>query len=191
MPRIQKLDPASAPQKTKDLLAAVKVQFGGVPNLIAAMAHSSAALGGYLGLAGALAAGELQPALREQIAVAVAGANSCDYCASAHVMLGAKAGIPKDEIERNLTGASNEPRTAAALAFVTGIVRERGHLADADLEAVRAAGFSEGEIVELVAHAALNIFTNYFNHIADTEIDFPRVSTARATAGKAGASAEA
>src|SRR5450631_1514986 len=126
MPRIQKLDPVSAPQKTKDLLAAVKVQFGGVPNLIAAMSHSSAALGGYLGLAGALAAGELQPALREQIAVAVAGANSCDYCASAHVMLGAKAGIAKDEIERNLTGASNEPRTAAALAFVTGIVRERG-----------------------------------------------------------------
>ncbi|MGO9675517.1 MAG: carboxymuconolactone decarboxylase family protein [Methylocella sp.] len=155
------------------------------------MAHSSAALGGYLGLAGALAAGELQPALREQIAVAVAGANSCDYCASAHVMLGAKAGIPRDEIERYLTGVSIDPRTAAALNVVTKIVRERGHLADADLEAIRAAGFSEGEIVELVAHAAMNIFTNYFNHIAGSEIDFPLVRTTRAAAEKAAAPAEA
>jgi uncharacterized peroxidase-related enzyme len=182
MQRIQKLDLTSAPQKAKDLLTAVKSQMGGVPNLIVTMAHSPAALGGYLGLAGALGGGGLEPKLREQIAVAVAGANSCDYCASAHTMLGKKAGVSQDEIKRNLSGASGDAKTGAALAFVTRIVRERGRLADADLKAVRDAGFSEEEIVEMVAHTAMNVFTNYFNHIAATEIDFPIVHASHADA---------
>ncbi len=177
MQRIQKVDVAKAPHKSKDLLAAVKTQMGVVPNLMASMAHSPAALGGYLGLAGALAGGALDPKLREQIAVAVAGANSCDYCASAHTLLGKNAGVAKDEIGRNLLGQSANAKTAAALAFVVKIVRERGHLADADLAAIRAAGFSEEEIVEMIAHTATNIFTNYFNHIARTDIDFPLVET--------------
>lgn len=182
MQRIQKVDAVTAPQKTKDLLAAVKTQMGGVPNLISTMAQSPAALAGYLGLSRGLGGGALDPKLREQIAVAVAGANACDYCASAHTMLGKKAGVSKDEIERNLAGASGDAKTAAALAFVVKIVRERGHLTDGDLAAVRAAGFSEEEIVEMVGHTAMNVFTNYFNHIARTDIDFPLVGTTRAAA---------
>jgi uncharacterized peroxidase-related enzyme len=178
MQRIQKVDPVSAPQKTKDLLTAVKTQMGGVPNLLLTLAQSPAALGGYLGLSGPLGAGALKPDLREQIAVAVAGANACDYCASAHTMLGKKAGVSQDEIGRNLNGASNDAKTAAALAFVTTIVRERGRLSNADIKAVRDAGYSDEEIVEMIAHIGLNLFTNYFNHIAETEIDFPLVNTA-------------
>lgn len=182
MQHIAKLEPTSATGKTKDLLTKVEAQMGGVPNLIATLAHSPAALGGYLGLSGALADGVLPPRLREQIAIAVAGSNTCDYCASAHSLLGKKAGVPQDEIARNLSGASNDTETAAALAFVTKIVQERGRLDAADLGAIRDAGFSDEEIVEMVAHAAMNIFTNYFNHIAGTEIDFPLVTTARAAA---------
>jgi len=182
MQRIARLDPTSVSGTTKDLIAKVKAQMGGVPNLIATMAHSPAALGGYLGLSGALAGGVLPSRLREQLAIAVAGANTCDYCASAHSLLGKKAGVPHDEIARNLAGASTDTKTAAALAFATKIVHERGRLEAADLGAVRDAGFSDEEIVELVAHAAMNIFTNYFNHIAGTEIDFPLVTTARAAA---------
>ena len=182
MQRIQKIDVAAASPQTKNLLAVVKTQMGGVPNLILTMAHSPAALGGYLGIAGALAKGVLDPKLREQIAVAVAGANACDYCASAHTLLGKNAGIDRDELHQNLTGVSADPKTGVALAFVVKIVRERGHISDADLAAVRSAGFSEDEIIELVTHTAMNIFTNYFNHIARTEIDFPIVATTRAAA---------
>lgn len=182
MQRIAKLDPTSVSGATKDLLAEVEAQMGGVPYLIATMAHSPAALGGYLGLSGALAGGVLPPKLREQIAIAVAGANTCDYCASAHSLLGKKAGVPHDEIERNLAGTSSDTKTAAALAFVVKIVHERGRLDSEDLGAVRAAGYSDEEVVEMVAHAAMNIFTNYFNHIAGTEIDFPLVTTARVAA---------
>lgn len=182
MQRIQKVDAATAPQKTKDIFAAVKAQMGMVPNLIATMAHAPAAVSGYLGLAGALGSGVLDRRLREQIAVAVAGANACDYCASAHTLLGRNAGVTQDEIARNLSGASNDAKTAAALAFAVKIVRERGHISDADLAIARAAGFSEEEIVEIVAHVAINIFTNYFNHIAGTEVDFPLISARPAAA---------
>lgn len=182
MQRITKLGTASASAKTKSLLDAVKTQMGGVPAILQTMAHAPAALGGYLGFATALAGGVLPAALREQIAVAVAGANACDYCASAHTALGQKAGITKGELACNLRGEASDAKTAAALAFVRAIVTKRGQLADADLARVRDAGFADEEVVELIAHTALNIFTNYFNHIAATEIDFPVVSTAHAEA---------
>lgn len=178
MQRIQKIDAAAAPQKAVDLLQAVKARMGWVPAFIQTMANAPAALAGYLGLASVLDEGALPPALREQIAVAVAGANGCDYCASAHTMLGERRGISTTELVRNLSGTASDPKTNAALAFVGAIVSTRGRLADADLAAVRAAGYTEEEIVELVAHTAMNIFTNYFNSIAEPEMDFPRVRTA-------------
>ncbi|RME68876.1 MAG: carboxymuconolactone decarboxylase family protein [Alphaproteobacteria bacterium] len=182
MQHIQRIDTANASPKAAELLSAVRKQMGGVPNILATMAQSPAALGGYLGFAGALAAGKLAPSLREQIALAVAGANRCDYCASVHTALGGKQGLSRDELSRNLRGRSAEPKTDAALQFVSRIVSARGHIAAADLAAVRDAGFDDEAIVEIVAHTALNIFTNYFNHVAGTEIDFPVVETARAHA---------
>lgn len=177
MQRIERINQDAAPAKTAELLAAVKRQMGGVPNILATMARSPAALGGYLGLAGALAGGSLDPRLREQLALVVAGTNGCDYCASAHSALGRKQGLASDELARNLSGESADPRTRAALAFARQVLASRGKVADADLAAVREAGFDDEQIVEIVAHTALNTFTNYFNHVADTEIDFPLVST--------------
>lgn len=182
MQRIERISEAQAPQKTAQLLATVKKQMGGVPHILATMAQSPAALGGYLGFAGALAGGVLPAALREQIAVAVAGANRCDYCASVHTALGARQGLTADELDRNLQGRSADAKSQAALAFATRIVAVRGHVSDDDLAAVRRAGFAEEEIVEIVAHTALNLFTNYFNHIAGTELDAPAVRTNRAAA---------
>ena len=176
MQNITQLDAASASPKTQDLLTAVRKQMGGVPNLIATMAHSSAALGGYLGLAGALAGGTLSNAHREQIALVVAGANACDYCASAHTALGKRAGLSADEMARNLLGNSSDPKTAALLDFAREFVRLRGRTSPAQLAALSAAGFDHEAVVEIVANIALNIFTNYFNHVAGTEIDFPLVS---------------
>jgi AhpD family alkylhydroperoxidase len=134
-------------------------------------------LEGYLAFNSALGRGVLPAGLREQIAVAVAGANECDYCASAHTALGKGAGVSAEELARNLQGGSADGKTQKALRFVRTVVSKRGHVSDADVLALREAGFNDAEVVEIVAHIGLNMFTNYFNHIADTEIDFPVVRT--------------
>lgn len=177
MQNIPQIDATSAPAKTQDLLNAVRKQMGGVPNLLATLAQSSAALGAYLGFAGALAGGSLSNAHREQIALAVAGANACDYCASVHSALGKVAGLSTDELAKNLLGKSSDPKTAALLTFAREFVRLRGRTSAAQLSTLSAAGFNHEAVVEIVASIALNIFTNYFNHIAGTEIDFPLVNS--------------
>lgn len=177
MQNIPQIDAASAPAKTQDLLKAVKQQMGGVPNILATMAQSSAALGGYLGFAGALAAGSLSNAQREQISLAVAGANACDYCASVHTALGKGVGLSIGEMAQNLLGKSSDAKTAALLTFARDFVRLRGQTTAAQLATLTAAGFDHEAVVEIVANIALNIFTNYFNHIAGTEIDFPLVNS--------------
>ncbi|MCA9289686.1 MAG: peroxidase-related enzyme [Phycisphaerales bacterium] len=175
MPRLTALAPADAPPKARPLLENVRKGLGMVPNLMATLAHAPAALQAYLGFSQALGGGTLDAPLRERIALAVAGANSCGYCASAHTALGAAAGLPKDELARNLRGDSNDPRAAAAIDLALAIVAKKGVVGDDDLAAAREAGLTDGEIVEVVANVALNIFTNYLNHVADTVIDFPVV----------------
>jgi uncharacterized peroxidase-related enzyme len=175
--RIRAVDADTAPEATKALLAAVTKQMGGVPNILAAMAQSRAALDGYLGFASGLGKGSFSAALRTPIAHAVAGANACDYCASVHSAVGQRAGLSVEETRRNLTGQASESKNAAVLALARSIVKKRGQLVDSDLTAFHAAGYGSDALVELVANVALNIFTNYFNHIAGTEIDFPHVSS--------------
>ena len=181
MPRIQPLQPTQADEKTKKLLEGVQRGMGMVPNMFKTFAHSSAALAGYLNLNQALS-GALTPALREQIALAVAGFNGCDYCASAHTLLGGNAGIADEELTANLAGRSSDVETQAGLAFALAVVERHGRVTDGDLELIKAAGFTDQQVVEIVAVVALNLFTNYFNHVAGTENDFPVVETAAATA---------
>ncbi len=182
MQRIPRVDPTNAPVRTQDLLAQVRKQMGGVPNLVATLAQSPAALAGYLGFAGGLATGSLSAAHREQISIAVGGANACDYCVSAHTALGKRLGLSPDELRLNLMGRSGEPKTAALLGFVRELVRDRGHVSDQALDVLTTAGFDDEAVVEIVANVALNTFTNYFNHVAGTEIDFPLVETKTALA---------
>jgi uncharacterized peroxidase-related enzyme len=176
MPRIQPVDPVTATGKAKDLLDGVQKAFGATPNLMRTMATAPAVLDAYLVFSGALRGGGLPPAVREAVALAVAGENGCGYCASAHTFLAGKAGVAKDELARNLAGASADPRTAAVLALARRIVATRGQVADADLAAARAAGLDDGAIVETVALVALNVLTNYLNNLAQTAIDFPMVT---------------
>jgi uncharacterized peroxidase-related enzyme len=175
MPRLTALATTEAPAAAQPLLENVRRSLGLVPNLLATLAHSPAALQSYLSFSQAIGGASLSATLREQIALAVAGENTCDYCASAHTALGKAAGIPDDELALNLRGDSNDAKAKAALDFSRDIVLRRGRVSDKSLAAVRGAGFSEAEIVEIVVTVALNIFTNYFNHVAETEIDFPVV----------------
>lgn len=182
MPRLNAVDPARATGKAKDLLDAVKAKLGLTPNMIRTMAGSPAVLEGYLGFGTALGGGSLPLGLREQIALAVAEANRCDYCLSAHTALGRLAGLKDEETARSRKGASADPKEDAALKFAIAVVAGKGDVADEEFARVRRAGFSDGEIAEILAHVALNVFTNYFNKAAETAIDFPRVEAARKTA---------
>ncbi|MBY0402665.1 MAG: carboxymuconolactone decarboxylase family protein [Cyanobacteria bacterium] len=177
MPRIQpNLHPDS---KTQEQLNGVKKMMGSLPNLFTTMAHSPAGLSYYLGAMQAMEHTTLTPALREQLAVAVAGTNHCDYCASAHTALGKLKNISGEELTCNLHAESHDPKVQAALVFAKAIVAERGMVSDTELKAVRSAGYSDCEVIEILMVTSVNIFTNYFNHLAQTEVDFPAVKTGK------------
>lgn len=171
----------AAPAAARPLLEGVQKMLGSVPNLFRITANSPASLEGYLGLNGALAKGSLSPQTRERIALAVAQINGCDYCLSAHSYLARNlAKLDDAEIAANRNGSSGDPRADAAVRFAARLVRERGQVSDADVTAVRMAGYSDEEIVEIVAHVALNTLTNYLNEAFRTPIDFPVVSASAA-----------
>jgi uncharacterized peroxidase-related enzyme len=168
---------AASPVASQPLLEAVNKQIGSVPNLFRVVGNSPAALEGYLGLNGALGKGKLEAKTRERIALAVAELNGCDYCLSAHAYLGKNlAKLDDAEILANREGGSSDPKADAALRFAAKVVVARGHVTDADVAAVKAAGYDDAQVMEIVAHVALNTLTNYVNEVAKTEIDFPVVN---------------
>jgi uncharacterized peroxidase-related enzyme len=168
---------AASPAAARPLLEAVDKQLGLVPNMFRVLANSPAALEGYLGLNGALAKGAIDAKTRERIALAVAEANGCDYCLSAHTYLGKNvAKLDDAEIAASREGASSDPKANAAVRFAAQVVRARGHVNDSDVEALRSAGYDDGQVVEIVLHVALNTLTNYVNEVAKTVVDFPVVT---------------
>ncbi|MGE7370387.1 carboxymuconolactone decarboxylase family protein [Neorhizobium sp. NPDC001467] len=182
MTRITLIDPSNATTEVTPQLDQIKSTFGVVPNMFKAVANSPAALNSMWGAFGALGSGRLGAKLGEQIAVAVADRNNCHYCLAAHTALGRKAGATSQEMAAAQAGRSEDPRTAAALAFVVKTVEERAELSDADFDALRAAGFDDEDIVEIIAHIALNLFTNYINVALDVPVDFPGVKLTRSAA---------
>ena len=138
-----------------------------------AMAQSPAVLDGYMALSVALIKGRLGKRLGEELALTLAGTNRCDYCASAHGATGKLAGLTEVDVAAALKGKAEDAREAAALKFASAVVEKRGRIDDADFKAVTDAGFTPGEVSEIVAHVVVNIFTNYFNNVARTEIDPP------------------
>ncbi len=178
MSRLHAVDPSTATGKAKDLLDAVKGKLGIVPNMTRVMATSPAVLESYLGFSGALAGGLLDAKTREQLALLIGQENHCNYCLSAHTAIGKMVGLNHDQIVASREGDGSSPRTTAALTFAKRVLEAKGQVSEADLAAVSDAGFSDGEISEIIAHVALNVFTNYFNIAADVDIDFPKVSYA-------------
>lgn len=180
MQRIPAIDPTTATGDVKAALDAVKAKLGGVPNIFKTMAVAPSVLAGYLAFSEAAGTGHLPAGIREQIALVCASTNGCDYCASAHQALGKMAGLSPDDIAKALQAEANDAKASAALTFAKAVLADRGNVSDAALAAVRAAGYSDAEVLEIVANVALNVFTNYFNLVAGTDVDFPRVSTRRA-----------
>lgn len=180
MSRIAIPDRADAPAGSQVILAAVDAQLGVTPNLFRLAAVSPAALAGMTSLSGALAKA-LDVKTRNRIAIAVAQVNGCDYCLSAHTYLGLNlTRLPAEEIVLNRQGASSDAKAGAAVAFAAKVAETRGKVGDADLAAVKAGGFTEAQIVEIVAVVAENFLTNLLNNVAQTDIDFPVFHTAGA-----------
>lgn len=176
MSRINPVERETTNDRLRKTFDAIQQQLGVVPNMMRTMAQSPAVLEAYLAFGAALRKGLLPAALQEQIALAVAEANACDYCLSAHAVLGRGAGLSTEEVDASREGRAADPRAAAALTFARAVVERRGAATDQDVARVRAAGFGDGEIAEILAHVGLNVFTNYFNRAVQTDVDFPLVS---------------
>lgn len=157
----------------RELLDATRRQLGRVPNLYAAMAHSPIALQGYLDFRGALQQGVLAPRMRERVALLTAQLNDCDYCVAAHTFRGGKIGMSADDLLATRRAHSDDAKTAAALRLVKALVLRDTASAETALTEVWQAGWTEEEVGEIVAHVALNVFSNVFKQIAEPPLDFP------------------
>lgn len=182
MSRVPLVNRDTATGARKSLLDQVHGAFGATPHMFRAVANSPAALQSMWGSFGALGGGVIGARLGEQIAVAVADRNACAYCLAAHTALGRKAGASAEEMAAAQVGESSDPKTAAALRFALKLVDARGQVSEADVQALRDAGFDDERIVEILAHVALNLFTNYVNVAFAVPVDFPAVELRRAVA---------
>ncbi|AOW15272.1 alkylhydroperoxidase [Hydrogenophaga crassostreae] len=178
MSRIAPVALAQADPTTQATLNGVKAKLGMVPNLFATFARSPAALNGYLAFSDALSKGRLSAAQRELIALAVGQTNACQYCLSAHTLIGKGAGLSDAAMRDARSGTADNAHDKALVELAVKIVRQRGVLADSDLADAAANGVDHGLVIEVTANVALNVLTNYTNHIAGTDVDFPVVAVA-------------
>ena len=174
MSRLKTVKYEEATGQARELLDAVKTKLGRTPNIMCVMANAPSVLQAYLGFSGALQEGVLSPTLRERIALAVSEVNGCGYCVDAHTAIGKMAGLDDQALMDSRKGTAADPKEDAAVKFSLKLVEKRGWADDADVEALRTAGYGDAEIAEITANVALNLFTNYFNHVADTKSDFPK-----------------
>ncbi|MCK3781130.1 peroxidase-related enzyme [Ensifer sesbaniae] len=176
--RIPSIQPNAAAGKTAALFDSIKAKIGLVPNIYKVLAQSPTGLDGVLQFSGALAGGNLDAATRERIALAVANVNGCDYCNAAHTAVAKSLKLSDEEIEANRQGYSSDARATVAVAFARKVAMTRADVSEADIQALRQAGYSDAQIVEIVLNVAFNVVTNYVNEAFQIDIDFPRVAPA-------------
>ena len=176
MNRINVVTQDTANSEQKALLEAIQTKLGMIPNFLKIFANSPVALRAFLGLYGVANEGSLDAATRVRIAVAVAQQNACEYCLSAHNAIGRKAGLTGDEIASNRSGTSQDTKAAIAVKFARSLVEHMGEVTSAELAEVRAAGYSESDIVEIITHVGMNVLTNIIGKASRVEIDFPKVA---------------
>ena len=175
MPRITPIDAARADADVQATLSAVKAKIGTVPNLFSTFAQSPAVLNGCLALSEALGKGVLTAKQREIVSLAVAQANECHYCLSAHTLMGKGAGLSPEGIRKAREGKAESAFEDAVASFARRVVDKRGQVSDADLAAARWAGLGDAHIIEVIGNVAINVLTNYTSNVALTDIDFPKV----------------
>jgi len=176
MSRITVVSNENANPEQRSLLEAIQSQLGMVPNFLRVFAHSPDALKAFLGLHHIADHGSLDAATRERIALTLAQKNECEYCLSAHTAIGRKAGLNAAEIEANRAGSSQDVKAAVAVKFARALSEHKGAVTNAELQAMRDAGFSDAHIVEVITHVGMNVLTNILGKASRVDIDFPKVS---------------
>ncbi|HEX4054061.1 MAG TPA: carboxymuconolactone decarboxylase family protein [Tepidisphaeraceae bacterium] len=174
MPRLKKLDKSQGSPKSQEMMADLESKKL-LLNIFRGMANSPAVLDAYLKFSGALKEGKLDGKTREAIALVISQANRCDYCLAAHTVIGKGAGLDDKAVHDARLGRSSDRKTGAAVALAQKVLSSKGNISDSDASAARTAGLDDGEIAEVVANVVLTLFTNYFNHVNQTEVDFPKV----------------
>lgn len=175
MPRIQPVSREAASPELAQIFDGVKSKIGMLPNLFATFGQSPAVLKAYLAMGDALGAGRLTAAQREIVALSVGQASKCQYCLSAHTLMGRGAGLSDADIHSARQGQATNPFDSALAVLAQKLTVQRGELRDADLADARTAGVDDGLVMEVIANVALNTLTNYTNHVAQTSVDFPVV----------------
>ena len=167
-----KIEAANADQKK--VLSGIMAKMGKIPNIYATLAHSPVVLEALLANGAALKKGVLTPKEIEAIALAVGQANDCDYCVAAHTVIGKMSGLSDLEVLEARKSASKDKKTDTLIKLAVEIVKTNGKPSCGTINAFKEAGYPEAALVEVIAWVSQNIFTNYFNHIAGTEVDFPK-----------------
>ena len=173
MPRLKRLEKTDGDSKARQMMEELDKNKK-LLNIFRGMANSPAVLDAYLKFSGALKDGRLDARTRAAIALAVGQANRCEYCLSANNAIGKGAGLDDVAIRDARLGRSPDQKTAAAITLAKRLVENKGVVSDADVSAARSAGLDDGEVAEVVANVALAVFTNYFNNLNQTEVDFPQ-----------------
>jgi alkylhydroperoxidase family enzyme len=186
MARLNSVDPASATGKTKELLQLVQQNRGRIPNMIRLMANSPAALGGYVNFATALAGSALSAEIRDAVSILLAADGASDYTLAVVSAIARKTGLTDADIAAAQRAQAKDPRTQAALRFSEILLENRGRVSPSNLDTLMEAGFTDGEVAEIIAFIALNIYRNYFSLVAAPEIDFPTSSAGAAAAATGG-----
>lgn len=176
MSMIPHLSDESATPDVADIFHKARAAMGKVPNLFRVMAQAPAVLDVYWDAKAALGGGVLPASAQEQIAVAVAAANGCDYCLAAHTGGARAKGVSAQDAAAAQSGRASDPHVEAILTLALAVNADHGRAGPIALEQARAAGLSDAEILETVAHVAVNVLTNSINNIVDTTLDFPRVA---------------
>lgn len=177
--KIETLNPDTTTGKSKELFNVVQSKLGFIPNLIKVFGNSPATLQTYLSLGELTASGNFSNKFREQLALAIAEENNCNYCLSAHTAIGKMNGLSDEQTEQNRRGLANEAKTQAALQFAQKVTSKRGQVSSDEIQTIKNAGYNDEDILEIVLNVVANTLTNYVNHIADTEVDFPSVEAGK------------
>lgn len=174
MQRISQVASEDISEETKSQFLAIHEKYGSVPNFYKTLANSPAALTGFVALEQSLEGGSLSAELRELIAMTVSEASDCEYCLTTHEMIGKSVGLTEEKILDARRASSPCRRTEAALRFARILVEKRGKARQDELETLSAVGYSAEEVTEIIAIVGWKLFANYFNHVAETELDgFP------------------
>ena len=177
--RIETLNPDTTTGKSKELFNAVQSKLGFIPNLIKVFGNSPATLQTYLSLGELTASGNFSNKFREQLALAIAEENNCNYCLSAHTAIGKMNGLTDEQTEQNRQGFANDSKTQAALKFAQKVTRKRGQVSSKEIQDFKNAGHNDSDVLEIILNVVANTLTNYVNHIAETEIDFPLIESGK------------